>query len=228
MPSGGLNSDVACGPTWKKLKRMNDYAWAGEISAPLAVVAGILTCFFGYRILKLSLVIIGFSAGAYAGWELGLSMAHGNSAIPLVGAFVGGLIGAGLCLGLYFLGIFLAGATAGAVLAAALFNGTGHSIHPIFFLAFPLVLGLVALVAQKFMIIVSTAISGSYLIVAGFWPFVVGDKDPSHIWLHPVQSASSGMLGYGALAVWLVLALLGFSFQFRRNRKKIEVKPQPA
>jgi hypothetical protein len=202
---------------------MNDYAWAGQASALLVIVAGILTCFWGYRILKLTLGLFGFIAGAYGGWEIGLSLLHGSSGIALVCAVIGGLVGMALYLWLYFVGIFLLGATAGTVVAAAFVNGTAQQAQPIVFLAISLIFGVIALVAQKFMIIVSTAFGGSYLITAGLWPFVADAQNASRIWLHPAHNNSSGTLGYAALALWLVLGFAGLSFQFRAGPRKVEV-----
>jgi len=202
---------------------MNEIVWAGPVAATLAIVAGLVICFGGYRILKMSLGIIGFVAGAYGGWELGLSLAHGNTGIALACALVGGLVGAGLCFWLYFAGIFLMGAMAGAVLAAALFSGTGQQTQPIVFLAFPVVFGIIALLAQKFMIVLSTAFSGSYLVAAGVWSFATSHEGPSHIWLHPAQTGSFGTLGYAALGLWILLGMAGIVHQFRSSRRKAEV-----
>ena len=142
---------------------MNDYAW--KSSALLAIVAGILICFWGYRLLKASLAIIGFVAGAYAGWELGLMHFPAGSAILLVCALVGGLIGLVLCVWLYFLGVFLLGAMAGTVIAQAFIGVTGHEVQPLLYFGVPILCGLIALVLQKLMISASTAVSGSYLIM---------------------------------------------------------------
>jgi hypothetical protein len=51
---------------------MNATAWAGQLAAPLALVAGLLTCFWGYRILKITLGITGFIVGMAAGSSFGL------------------------------------------------------------------------------------------------------------------------------------------------------------
>ena len=204
---------------------MNDYVWAGQVTALLAIVAGILICFWGYRILKVTLGIIGFIAGAYGGWELGVSFIHASPEIALGCALIGGLVCMGLSLWLYLLGIFLVGVTAGVVMAAAFFSGTTHQAPPIVFLTLPIVFGVIALVAQKFMIVVSTAFGGSYLIVAGVWPFILGTK-ASRIWLHPAESASPGTLGYAALVLWLVLAVVGVTVQFRAGYRKVEVVSQ--
>ncbi len=205
---------------------MNHYAWAAQTSALFAIVAGILTCFWGYRILKFSLAVIGFIAAAYAGWETGFLLPHASTGLALVCALIAGVIGALLCLWLYYLGVFLLGATAGGIVAAALFNQAGHQIQPIVLLAVPIAFGIIALVAQKVMIIVSTAFSGSYLIVAGLWPFITGGQNASRIWLHPAQRGPSGTLDYGALAAGIALALVGIAFQFRSRPKKREPKPE--
>ncbi len=205
---------------------MNNYPWAGQVSALLVIVAGILTCFCGYRILKVTLGILGFIAGAYAGWELGLSLAHAGTGIALACALVGGLIGMALYVWLYFLGIFLLGATAGTVVAAAFFNGTGQQAQPIVLLVVSLIFGVIALVAQKFMIILSTAFIGSYLITAGVWPLIVRSENSSRVWLDPAHSASSGTLGYAALVLWILLGVAGASYQFRAGHGKVQVADQ--
>ena len=205
---------------------MNDYAEVGRLSALLVIVGGLLTCFWGYRILKVSLATIGFIAGAFGGWELGLALANSSTGLVLGCALVGGLIGMVLCLSAYFAGVFLLGATAGVVVAAAFFSGIGQQVQAIVFLVLPIAFGVIALLAQKFMIILSTAFSGSYLIVAGIWSFVVDHPDVSRIWLYPAHDGSSGTLGYGALVLWALLALLGVGSQLRAGRKKVEVEVQ--
>src|ERR1043166_4055533 len=116
---------------------MNDYAEVGRLSALLVIVGGLLTCFWGYRILKVSLATIGFIAGAFGGWELGLALANSSTGLVLGCALVGGLIGMVLCLSAYFAGVFLLGATAGVVVAAAFFSGIGQQVQAIVFLVLP-------------------------------------------------------------------------------------------
>jgi hypothetical protein len=202
---------------------MSDYA---GFSAMLVLVAGLLTCFWGYRLVKVSLGIIGFVTGAFGGWELGLALANNHMGIALGCALGGGLVGMALCVGVYFLGIFLLGAAAGAVVAAACFNGVGQQIQPVVFLVLPVAFGVIALLVQKFMIILSTAFSGAYLVIAGIWTFVADSGDPSRIWLYPRQNGSLGNLGLGALVLWVLLALLGIATQFRASRKKVDAEVQ--
>src|ERR1039457_2690959 len=153
---------------------MNINAWAGQITAPLAVAVGILICFWGYRLLKLTLGVTGFIAGATGGWAVGLSLAPGSNGIALVCALIGGVIGTVLCIWLFFLGVFLLGASAGAIVATALFSAAGNQPQPILVLLLAIVFGVIAMVMQKLMIVVSTAFIGSYLITAGIVHLLTG------------------------------------------------------
>jgi len=203
---------------------MNDYTWVSQVSALLVILAGVVLCFWGYRILKITLALIGFIAGAYGGWEFGISFIHSSTGIALLCALVAGLVGVGLCLWLYFVGIFLVGAAAGLIVAAACVSGSGQQIPSIVFVIVSVVFGAIALLAQKLMIIISTAFGGSYLILAGCWPFVAEHESASRIWLHPAQSSPPGAWEFAALVIWIVLAFMGAAFQFRAGRPK----PEPA
>ena len=206
---------------------MNDYAWTGQLTVPAALAVGILACFWGYRIVKIILGIMGFMAGAVGGWELASSLAPGHNVVALVCAGIGGVIGAVLCIWLFFFGIFLLGASAGTVVAGAVFSGTGHHAQPILVLVFAVVFGLLALLLQKFMIVVCTAFGGSYLITAGIQHLIAGPH-AAPLWFDPSQAGSPGLLGYAALAFWLVLGLLGVSFQYRGTRSRNQAARQEA
>lgn len=201
---------------------MNDYAWTGQFAAPAAVAAGGLLCFFGYRILKLTLGITGFILGAGGGWTAGTSIAPGHDGIALLCAAVGGILGAILCVWLFFLGVFLVGLSAGAVVAAAVFDATGHQASPLVLAAVAIGFGLLALVLQKLMIIVSTAFSGSYLIAAGILQLAHLAPKGVPLWFERLPAGTSGVLGYVVLAVWVILGLVGIRFQYRGAPKKAE------
>jgi hypothetical protein len=201
---------------------MNANDLAREVSAPIAIVAGLLVCFCGYRILKLTLGIMGFLTGAAAGWSFGLSFFPNHDAVALICAIIVGLIGAGLCVWLYFFGIFLLGAGAGAIVAMALFDAAGNQIQPLLVLVCAVVFGIIALVMQKLMIIASTAFSGSYLIVAGCMRLLTGAHNGLLLWFDRLQPRSPGTIGIVALAFWIVLGLAGLSFQYRNSNRKEE------
>jgi hypothetical protein len=165
---------------------------------------------------------MGFMTATAGGWTLGLSLAPNNSGIALICALIAGTIGAVLCIWLFFLGIFLLGASAGAIVAAAFFNAAGNQPQPILLLVFAVVFGTVALVVQKFMIITSTAFSGSYLVVAGALQLLTHVQNGSLLWFDRTQPRTAGTLGYIALACWIILGLVGLSFQYRSSQKRAE------
>jgi hypothetical protein len=201
---------------------MNAIELARTITAPFSVAVGLLICFCGYRMLKLTLGIMGFMTAAAGGWTLGLSLAPNNSLTALICALIAGVIGAVLCIWLFFVGVFLLGASAGAIVAAAFFNAAGSQPQAMLLLVFAVVFGLVALVMQKFMIITSTAFSGSYLVIAGTLHLLAHVPDGSLLWFDRLQPQSVGLFGYVVLAFWIGLGLVGISFQYRSNQRNDE------
>ena len=197
---------------------MNATAWAGQLAPPLALVAGLLTCFWGYRILKITLGITGFIFGIAAGSSFGLSVAPGNDAVALICGLVAGVIGAALCVWLFFLGVFLLGASSGAIVGAAICSAAAIQPQPIILIVVSIVFGLIALALQKFMIILSTAFGGSYLITAGILHFITGAQTASPPWLSHLQPGSAGLLGYAALAFWIILGVCGVSVQYHGTK----------
>jgi hypothetical protein len=197
---------------------MNFTDWAGQLAAPLALVAGFLTCFWGYRILKITLGITGFIVGMAGGSSFGLSLAPGNNAVALICGLVAGVIGAVLCVWLFFLGVFLLGASTGAIVGAAICSAAAIEPQPIILIVVAIIFGLIALALQKFMIILSTAFGGSYLITAGILHFITGVQNISPPWFSHHQPGSVGLLGYIALAFWIILGLAGVSFQYRGTK----------
>src|SRR5688572_7792308 len=83
-------------------------------AALILVLAGVVACFVGYRFFRLVLVLFGFILGALA-----VTSTIGEaSAVWLLGsAVLGGLIGALLMVGAYFVGVAIVGAALGALAA---------------------------------------------------------------------------------------------------------------
>jgi len=203
---------------------MNGYN--GYITAGVAIVAGILICFWGYRMLKVTLGIMGAVVGASAGWALGLSWFPQSAGLALVCVVLVAVIGAVLCLWLFYLGIFLLGASAGTAVATAVFNGLGRQPEPLIVLIVAVVFGVIAIVVHKFMIVISTAFSGSYLLVAGILQLLAGTPNATPLWVNPLQPGPKGVLGMGAWILWVVVGLSAAAFQFRDGRRREEAVRQ--
>jgi hypothetical protein len=178
--------------------------------------------------LKVTLGIMGAVVGASAGWALGLSWFPQSPGLALVCVVLGAVIGAVLCLWLFFLGIFLLGASAGTAVATAVFNGLGRQPEPLIVLIVAVVFGVLAIVVQKFMIVISTAFSGSYLLVAGILQLLAGTPNATPLWVDPLQPGPKGVVGMGAWILWVVVGLSAAAFQFRDRRRREEVVRQEA
>jgi len=131
--------------------------------AIIMIPYGILQCYFGYRLFKIILGVIGFIFGALIGAVI-VAAAGGERGVVILLSLLFGVGGAYLSIALYFVGVFLVGAGAGAALVQVLSQGDAGTGGVI---AGAIVVGIIALVVQKVVIIVSTSLSGAYSI-AGF------------------------------------------------------------
>jgi hypothetical protein len=134
-------------------------------TAVILAVGGFLACFAGYRLFRFVLGLYGFILGAMVTSSL---MGTGASTWTLVlAAIVGGLVGAVLMIGAYFIGVGLIG----ALLSALALNGIWRFVGgdpPTWLLVIVCVLGaLGALSIVRFVIIFGTAIAGAWTLILG-------------------------------------------------------------
>jgi len=199
-------------------------------AAVVLLLGGIVTCFFGYRFFRLVLAIAGFVLGALAA----SSVFGPSDTLGMVGAaLVGGLTGALVLIGAYFVGVALVGAALGSVAAHVLFAASGADPHFIAIL-FAAVMGAVAsMYLQRYVLIVGTGFGGALMLLHGGLALAgarlpgmppVGDS----VWLpYPLDPAP----GQPWVPVaWLVLGAVGAGVQLgwtggekgrvRRGRKK--------
>lgn len=177
----------------------------------LGIIVGAIQCFFGYRIFKFVLVLTGFIVGgALAG-----GIAYGNSPEPAVAVLIGlagGLIGALLMAALYFVGIFLFGAILGGVVGTAVFAAAQSNPEPMVLLILGIIGGVIALIFQKLMIILSTAFGGAWNVVTGIAYFATGAIDPANVERLFRPGASHR---FASILCWLVLGSVGVIYQYR-------------
>jgi hypothetical protein len=123
-------------------------------AAALLLLAGIISCFFGYRLFRTVLAIFGFIVGGMLASSI---VGVGNTTIMLVVWLVGGLIGAFILVFAYFLGVALAGASIGAAVANLLFS-VGNRDPGVLVVIFCSVVGAIAsMYLQRYFIIVFTS-----------------------------------------------------------------------
>lgn len=122
---------------------------------------GLLDCFMGYRVFRVMVTLWGAVLGAYTGQvaaaALGLHLPG-----QIGGLVVGALLGGGLAFMLYLASVFVAGVFFGLTLGMLLFAHFDPSLALIAGCGLGLVSGFIALKLQKILLILATALMGSF------------------------------------------------------------------
>jgi hypothetical protein len=179
------------------------------LTVTLGVGFGLLQAFFGYRIFKLTLGLVGFFVVGLV--VMSAVQPHTTEPwIPWVAGLVGGLLGAAILPTLYFLGIFLAGAFLGAIVGFSFAAVVTPVVANVIALVLGLIAGILALKAQKLMIILATAFGGIWLALASAASWPTGEIRPDPFqerWLIP------------GFVLWIILGIAGCFAQWQRDEK---------
>ena len=143
------------------------YPW---ISAG-AIAWGLLDCFFGYKVFKVTLALVGGALGVVFGQAAGAALGMGTAG-EIGGMLVGGLLGAGLAFLLYTGAVFVAGFGFGATLGVLLLNHYNYTVALMSGLVLGIVGGFLAVKLQRILIILSTALLGSFRAILAFGYFL--------------------------------------------------------
>ena len=182
-------------------------------AAIVLVLAGVVACFFGYRLFRIVLSIFGFILGAL----LASSIFGTSDTGPMVAAaLVGGLVGAGVLFAAYFVGVAMVGAAAGAVLANTLLASAGRDPH-FLVVVFAAVIGAVgAIYLQRYVIIVGTSFGGAWTLIVGAMALVghqaaLAAAASGDVWVAYPLAPAPGQRWVPA--AWIVLGLVGVGVQ---------------
>ncbi len=138
-----------------------------------ALAWGLIDCFFGYKVFKVTIALLGAVAGALLG-QLGAEAAGLGGHAELTGIFVGALAGAGLAFLLYFAAVFAAGFGLGATLAILLLAHFDHMVALLASLVVGVIGGIAAVKLQKVVIVLATAVLGSFRALLALTYFTAG------------------------------------------------------
>ena len=183
-------------------------------AALVLLLGGTVSCFFGYRLFRIVLAIFGFVIGALIPSSF-LPMSSSPWAVLAV-ALVGGLMGAGVLIAAYFVGVALVGAGLGAVAANLMFSATGQDPHYLVLVLMTLLGAAAAMYLQRYFIIVFTAFGGAWTMIVGAMG-MVGDPTAlraaatGDVWVaYPLNPAPGQRW---VVIVWMILSLLGAGVQ---------------
>jgi hypothetical protein len=190
-------------------------------AAMLLMLSGAVACFAGYRLFRVVLGIYGFILGAMlASSVVGVT----NTMGMIVAALVGGIIGALILVFAYFVGIALVGAGLGALIAHLAWAEINRADPPALIVVGAAIVGaVVAMVLQRYVIIVGTAFGGAWTLIVGGMA-ALGDRAAtraalaSDAWILYPFSPAPGQRWVPI--VWVVLGLAGTAVQLGVTGRK--------
>jgi hypothetical protein len=190
------------------------------VALAVLLLAGVLACFAGERLLRVVLGIYGFIAGAMVSSSVvGVS----NTTGMLMAAVVGGFLGAVVLVFAWFVGVSLVGAGLAVAAAHLVWSQVGRGDPPAVAIIVVAVAGAVgALFIQKYVVVTATAFLGAWTIViaaVNAMPqraLARGSSD-TEVWiLYPTSTPASRWVPIA----WIALGLAGAAMQLSRTGKK--------
>lgn len=150
-----------------------------------AIAWGLLDCFFGYRVFKITLAVVGGLLGLVLAQAASgaLGFGAGGEAIAMI---AGGLIGAGVAFLLYTGAVFVAGFGFGATLGVLLLTHYNYTVALASGVVLGIVGGFLAVKLQRVLIILATALLGSFRAILAVGYFV-GKVDWIYYYQQPQQ-----------------------------------------
>lgn len=184
-------------------------------AAVVLLVAGLLACVAGYRLLKYVLALFGFILGGLAA----SSVFGATETAYMIGAFVlGGLAGAVIMVAASFIGVALVGAGLGAAAVTLAWTRLPGEPHPYVVILASVAGAWLATWLQRYVVVVGTAFGGAWAALVGGLA-LSGDQAKlaaaaaGNVWVpYPMQPAPGQAWVPWA---WIALGLVGTFLQLR-------------
>ena len=185
------------------------------LTAIIAILIGMLSCFQGYRFFRTVLALVGFIVG----FSFAVSFIPSDEVfLRVVVGLGGGFVGAFIFNWLYVFGVIVAGAILGATLVTTVllaFNVQNNTVLGAATLVGLIAGSIIALLLNKWIIVVSTAFNGAAIILYGVSLVIPGLMD-----INPTRSVR--IESPIVLVLWVLLGVAGFAFQARLYRDELD------
>jgi hypothetical protein len=196
------------------------YPW---VSAA-AIIWGLLDVFFGYRIFKITLAVVGGLIGLAAGHAVATLLGSGAGVVTAL-MVVGAMLGAAVAFLLYIAAVFVAGFGFGATLALLLLATQPQVVALVAGILLGIIGGFLAVKTQRILIVLSTSLLGSFRAIVALTYFTA-QIDWLFYFRQPNQIAAL-LEGNGwMLPCILVLAVVGVITQLELGGSKEPKKKQ--
>jgi Domain of unknown function (DUF4203) len=191
-----------------------------------AIAWGLLDCFFGYRVFKITLAVVGGLFGVVFGQAAGHALGLGTGG-EIGGMIVGGLLGAGLAFMLYTGAVFVAGFGFGSTLGVLLLTHYNHMVALMSGLVLGIIGGFLAVSLQRVLIILSTALLGSFRTMLAL-AYFVSKLDWLYYYQQPQQIPALIDNNPWMFPSILGLAVVGVIAQFELGGAPMKKKTKPS
>jgi hypothetical protein len=180
-----------------------------------AIAWGLLDCFFGYRVFKITLAVVGGLLGLLLAQAASTALRFGAGTEVIV-MIVGGLLGASVAFLLYKGAVFVAGFGFGATLGVLLLTHYNDMVALMSGVVLGIVGGFLAVKLQRVLIILSTALLGSFRTILAI-AYFTGKVDWIYYYQQPQQMPALIDNNAWMLPSVLGLAVIGAIAQFEMD-----------
>jgi hypothetical protein len=199
----------------------------GIIAILIGILIGLLNCFLGYRIFRIILGIWGFVIGGLLCGGIAFRVLDGAVLPTIVIGFFGAVLGAVLAVLLYYVGIFMLGAGLGVIVGGIIGSVFNDTVALVLAIVLAIIGGIVAIILQKLMIILSTSFGGSAAVVSGIYYLIEGGNQILRTGRTTRLPPDIVTANLGLLIAWFVLGVAGVVVQYTVTAKD-KPAPQPA
>ena len=142
------------------------------------IILGIIFSFFGYKFTKMLIALIGFLIAGVFGTLIGLDITNSQLTYSLIMGLSAAVVGMAILSVLYFLGFVILGSFLGLLLSLFFSSLFGLEVSFYLILFFGLATGILNLFFRRTITIISTSLTGAYLIGTGLYYFIFGNSLP--------------------------------------------------